>query len=71
MCTGSKVNNYNCGQNFMNNRILKNKTASNLHCQICSKKVIFLKNLPKICSSVPVCLNILAQNSNIVDMFYK
>ena len=39
--TGSKVNNR--GQNFMNNRTLKNKAASNLHCHICSRMLIFLK----------------------------
>ena len=39
--TGLKVNNR--GQNFANNRILKNKAASNLHCQICSKKQLFKK----------------------------
>ena len=27
----------------MNNRTLKNKFATNMHCQICSRKLIFLK----------------------------
>ena len=40
---GSKVNNR--GQNFMNNRTLKNKAASNLHCQICSRKLIFKRKI--------------------------
>ena len=54
----------------MNNRTLKDKAASNLYCQICSRKLIFEK-IFQFCGSTPFRLNILAQNSNILDLFTK
>ena len=55
----------------MNNGTLNNKAAINLHCQICSRRLIFFsKKFPKVSGSAPFRLNILAQSSNISDVFY-
>ena len=91
--TGSQVNNR--GQNFLNNRTLKNKAVKFWkikkkcfveqiwQCRLlaagCKKPVLpdlfykayFFKNFSNFYGSALFRLNILAQSSTIVDLFYK